>query len=86
MSRDGGEIAPIFLDPPGVVCCANADIWTRSPDGKSILFTSGHHAYVKWTWDTGSLSGERETDLTVSMGCLALVTAPSSETIGPRRA
>ena len=43
ISRDGGSVTPVFIDPPGAVCCAASHLPRWSPDGSKIVFTSGHH-------------------------------------------
>ncbi|MBE9566758.1 MAG: PD40 domain-containing protein, partial [Proteobacteria bacterium] len=43
VSRDGGDVTPVFLTPPGVICCAAPHHPRWSPDGTKIVFTSGHH-------------------------------------------
>ncbi len=53
ISRDGGEITPVFFSPPDIVCCATPRIWTWSPDGNSILFSSGHHLPPDPEWPHG---------------------------------
>jgi len=41
--REGGLITPVFVAPPGVICCAQPHLPQWSPDGAKIVFTSGHH-------------------------------------------
>ena len=53
ISRDGGEITPVFFNPPGVVCCASARIVEWSPDGESVLFKSAHHVSPDPEWPEG---------------------------------
>jgi len=53
ISRDGGEITPIWISPPGIVCCAAASFQTWSPDGTRAVFTSGHHLPVDPEWASG---------------------------------
>ncbi len=43
ISRDGGPITPIFVAPTGIGCCAGPLASAWSPDGTSIVFSSGHH-------------------------------------------
>jgi len=47
MSRDGGPIRPVWMDPPnvapGVACCAASLNPNWSPDGTQVIFSSGHH-------------------------------------------
>ncbi|UCC68446.1 MAG: PD40 domain-containing protein [Armatimonadota bacterium] len=55
ISRDGGEITPAFVAPPGVICCAQPHLPKWSPDGTQIIFVSGHHLSgpdlpVKFQW------------------------------------
>jgi len=50
ISRDGGDITPVFLAPPGVVCCAQPRIVAWSPDGQSIVFVSGHYLPIDPEW------------------------------------
>ncbi len=51
MPREGGEITPIFFNPPGYVCCAGPDVSCWSPDGTSIVFSSGYHLPVDPEWE-----------------------------------
>jgi hypothetical protein len=53
ISRDGGGITPVFLAPPGVVCCAQPRIVAWSPDGQSIVFMSGHYLPIDPEWANG---------------------------------
>jgi Tol biopolymer transport system component len=53
ISRDGGEITPVWFNPPGVVCCAAAGFQTWSPDGNSIVFTSAHQMPADPDWING---------------------------------
>lgn len=46
VSRDGGDgrmLEPVFVAPPGVICCAQPHLPQWSPDGNKIVFSSGHH-------------------------------------------
>jgi hypothetical protein len=53
ISRDGGDITPLWINPPGVVCCAGAKLQTWSPDGGSIVFSSAYHLPVDSDWING---------------------------------
>jgi hypothetical protein len=44
MSATGGVISPVFLGPPGAVCCAGPRDPTWSPDGRQLVFSSAHQA------------------------------------------
>ncbi len=50
--REGGMVSPIFLAPPGVVCCAGPHFPSWSPDGTMIAFGSAHHLPIDedWVW------------------------------------
>jgi hypothetical protein len=50
ISVDGGPITPIWMDPPGFVCCGSAFVAGWSPDGTSILFTSAHQLPPNPAW------------------------------------
>lgn len=43
ISRDGGNILPVFLNPEAR-CCGSAVLPAWSPDGTKVLFSSSHHA------------------------------------------
>jgi len=53
ISRDGGEVTPVFVDAPGYVCCAAANFLCWSPDGRSLVFTSTRHLPVDPNWANG---------------------------------
>jgi hypothetical protein len=55
IGRDGGALKPIFIAPPGVVCCAAPSLPRWSPDGTKILFSSAHHLAVDPDWGHGKL-------------------------------
>ncbi len=40
---EGGLLTPVFVAPPGVICCAAPQNPQWSPDGAEIAFNSGHH-------------------------------------------
>jgi len=43
ISPEGGAITPVFLAPAHAVCCACPRLPQWSPDGRQIVFSSGHH-------------------------------------------
>jgi hypothetical protein len=53
ISRNGGDITPLWINPPGVVCCAGAKLQTWSPDGNSVVFSSAHHLTPDPDWSSG---------------------------------
>jgi hypothetical protein len=53
ISRDGGEVTPMWVDPPGAICCAAAFPYVWSSDGNSIVFASGFHLTPDPEWANG---------------------------------
>jgi hypothetical protein len=53
ISRDGGEVTPMWVNPPGAICCAAAMPLVWSPDGNSIVFASGFHLTPDPEWADG---------------------------------
>jgi Tol biopolymer transport system component len=62
ISRDGGPVTPVFINPPGYVCCAAAGLPQWSPDGTKVVFSSGWHLPYDPDWydPTGSGLGKFE--------------------------
>lgn len=54
ISREGGQVKPIFLAPPGVVCCAAPNLPRWSPEGTKIVFSSAHHLLPNPAWPSGA--------------------------------
>jgi hypothetical protein len=55
ISPDGGEVTPVFINPPGYVCCAAANFLCWSPDGGAVVFSSAHHLPVNPDWGNGGI-------------------------------
>ena len=55
ISPDGGEVTPVFINPPGYVCCAAASFLCWSPDGGAVVFSSAHHLPVNPNWGNGGI-------------------------------
>jgi hypothetical protein len=53
ISKEGGQVKPIFLAPPGVVCCAAPNLPRWSPEGTKIVFSSAHHLPPNPAWPWG---------------------------------
>jgi len=43
IAPEGGEVTPVFVAPPGAVCCAGPTDPIWSPGGEKIVFSSAHH-------------------------------------------
>jgi Tol biopolymer transport system component len=50
ISRDGGEVTPVWINPPEYYCCAAAFPNAWSPDGRSVVFASAHHLAPDPEW------------------------------------
>ncbi len=55
ISPDGGEVTPVFINPPGYVCCAAASFLCWSPSGGAVVFSSAHHLPVNPDWGNGAI-------------------------------
>jgi Tol biopolymer transport system component len=53
ISPEGGVLTPVFVTPPGYVCCASPMLPQWSADGASIVFSSGHHLDIDPDWQNG---------------------------------
>jgi len=60
ISPEGGMLAPIFIAPPGVVCCAAPHFPCWSPDATQIAFASAHHLPVDEEWPLGKFESGSE--------------------------
>ncbi len=68
ISADGGPITPVWMNPPGLVCCGSAFVAGWSADGTSILFRSAHHLPPNPAWASGTPEPGRELWLIVADG------------------
>ena len=55
ISREGGKITVAFISPPEIVCCPAPRVEAWAPDGKSLLFSSGHHLAPDPDWPNAKL-------------------------------
>ncbi len=53
ISRDGGPVTPVFINPPGHECCASPILPQWSPDGTKVVFSSGWHLPYDPEWGNG---------------------------------